>query len=491
MQNDLREKTARGALARLCAQGVNLLLRVVSLGILAHLLRPADFGLVGMVTAFTGVLNLFRDFGLSAASVQSPTVSEGQKSTLFWINVLLGAALALAGIALSPFVAAFYHEPRLRWVTIVIASAFLFNAAGIQHSALLQRQMRFTSLSIIDTGSWILSTSIAILAAKAGWGYWSLVAMTVSMPLSASLAFWITSGWIPGLPRKRTGIRPLARFGGTITINGLILYVASNFEKVLLGRYWGAAAIGIYGRGYQLIRIPTDTLNSAVGEVAFSALSRLQDDPRRLKNYFLKGYSLVIGLTLPATCACFVFASDLIAVLLGPKWNEAAPIFRLLTPTILVFAMANPLGWLLSAIGMVERGVKMALVIAPLMIAGYFVGLPHGPQGVAIAYSTVMSLWLFPLIAWSVHGTVISFKDVMMAISRPLAATVVAGLLAFGACRFCGSSHLIRLIVGGAVLAGTYAGMLLYVMGQRSFYIDLAKNLIGRRTAREEALASA
>ena len=190
---------------------------------------------------------------------------------------------------------------------------------------------------MIDTGSWIVSTVVAIGAAKAGYGYWALVAMTVAQPLIATTAFWLFTAWVPGMPCRRAGIGSMVRFGGTLTVNGLLVYVASNFEKVLLGRFWGAEAIGIYGRAYQLIRIPTDTLNGAIGEVAFSALSRLQDDPVRLRSYFLKGYSLVLALTLPATFACGVFADDLIGALLGPKWKDAAPIFRLLTPTILVF----------------------------------------------------------------------------------------------------------------------------------------------------------
>jgi O-antigen/teichoic acid export membrane protein len=120
--------------------------------------------------------------------------------------------------------------------------------------------------------------------------------------------------------------------------------LASNFEKVLIGRFWGAEAIGIYGRAYQLIRIPTDVLNSAVGDVAFSALSQIEGDASRLKRYFLKGYALVVAVTLPITAACAFFADDVVATLLGPKWKDAVEIFRLLAPTILVFAMANPLG---------------------------------------------------------------------------------------------------------------------------------------------------
>ena len=378
---DLKEKTIRGGLARLCAQGADFTMRLVSLMVLARLLNPKDFGLVGMVTAFTGVLILFRDFGLSAAAIQRPVVTEEQLSTLFWINVAVGAGLVLLILAMAPFIAIFYHEPRLLKVTAALSGSFLFNAAGIQHGALLQRQMRFTTLAVVSTISLVVSTALAIGAARAGWGYWALVVMTLATPIINTLGFWMTTKWVPGPPRKRTGIRSMMHFGGTITLNGLVIYISSNFEKVLLGRFWGADALGIYGRAYQLINIPTANLNSAAGEVAFSALSRLQDDPVRLKSYFLKGYSLVLAMTMPMTVACALFADDLIFVFLGPKWKAAAPIFRFLAPTIMAFAIANPLGWLIMSLGLVRRGLKMALVIAPLLILSYLIGLRWGPTG--------------------------------------------------------------------------------------------------------------
>jgi O-antigen/teichoic acid export membrane protein len=490
---DLREKAVRGTLARVCAQSANLALRVGSLAVLARLLDPKDFGLVGMVAALTGILSLFRDFGLSAASVQHAHVTEEQTSTLFWVNVMFGALLAVITAGSAPIIASFYHEPRLYWVTIAMASTFLLNAAGIQHSARLQRELRFTALSIIDTGSWIVGTGIAIGGAKAGWGYWALVAMAAAVPLTATLAFWVVTAWVPRMPSRSAGVGSMMRFGGTLTVNGIVVYIASNFEKVLLGRYWGADAIGIYGRAYQLIRIPTDTLTGAIGEVAFSALSRLQDDASRLRSYFLKGYSLVLALTLPATVACGVLAPDLIGFVLGPKWKEAAPIFRLLTPTILVFAIANPLSWLLSAIGMVVRGVKMSLVIAPLMVGSYFVGLPYGPKGVACAYSAIMVLWLVPVVVWSVHGTAVSLRDIVDTVSRPLIASVVAGAVAFVACSVYGryQHHLARLILGSLVLTAAYLVTILYIMGQKSYYADLFRKFIRRSPVEGKVLVSA
>jgi O-antigen/teichoic acid export membrane protein len=185
-------------------------------------------------------------------------------------------------------------------------------------------------------------------------------------------------------------------FGGTVTLNSLIVYVAYNLEKVLLGRFWGADVLGFYGRAYQLANMPTQNLNSAIGGVAFSALSRLQNDAVRLQNYFLNGYALVLSMTIPLTIFGMLFADDLIEVILGSKWMETAYIFRLLTPTILIFGIINPLGWLLLAIGLQGRSLTIAMVSAPLVITAYVVGLPYGPSGVALAYSSAMTLWLIP-----------------------------------------------------------------------------------------------
>jgi O-antigen/teichoic acid export membrane protein len=490
---DLKERTIRGGSARICSQGASFLLRVGSVMLLARLLEPRDFGLVGMVTAFTGVLGLFRDFGLSAAAVQRANITEEQTSFLFWINVAVGLVLGLVTVCLAPAVSSFYREPRLVWITIVLAAGFVFNAAGVQHSAMLQRQMRFTALSLIDTISLVASTGVAIGVAIAGYGYWALVSMAVCLPLSTTVGVWLVSGWVPGMPHQRAGVRSMMRFGGLMTLNGLIVYVASNLDKVLIGRFCGAEAIGLYGRAYQLIRIPVDNLNGAVGEVAFAALSRIQNEPDRLKRYFLKGYSLVLAVTMPITVACAIFADEMIVVLLGPKWKEVAGIFRFLSPTILVFAIANPLGWLLNSTGKVGRCVKIALVFTPVVIAGYVVGLPYGPIGVASAYSVVMTLWVVPVIAWCVRGTVISFRDVALVIGRPLISIILAAGLAFAVRLFYGITllPLPRLLLESTILLITYGGVLLFVAGQKALYLDLLRSLKASPSAEEESLPSA
>jgi O-antigen/teichoic acid export membrane protein len=479
---DLKARAIRGGFVRMVALGVTSLLRIGSLIVLARLLEPNDFGLVGMVTVVTGVFELFKDAGLSMATIQRADVTNEQVSTLFWINILVGIILMVLSMAIAPFLVSFYHEPRLLWVAGTLAMGFVFNAAGVQHSAILHREMRFFALTITEVLSLVVSSGVGIVMAFAGYGYWSLVGMALTLPMASTVFLWLATAWIPGRPHRGIGIRSMIRFGGLITLNSLIVYIAYNFEKLLLGRFWGAAALGLYGRAYQLINIPVNNLNSASGAVLFSALSRLQHDPARLKRYFLKGYSLLLALTLPITIFCALFSDDIILVLLGPKWEDAATIFRLLTPTIVIFAIINPMAWLLFSLGLVGRSLKLALVICPIVVTAYILGLPYGPIGVASAYSIAMTLWFVPHILWCIHGTVISTSDLLHASGRPLVSAIVAAVVAFTV-QFYWSGllpALPRLLLGGFVLFVSYIWLLLYVMGQKAFYLELIRELKSR-----------
>jgi len=477
----LKERTIRGGAAKLAGQALSLLLRLGTLIVLARIIDPGDFGLVAMVTAITGVFDIFASGGLSTATIQKADVSHEQISTLFWINMAIGALLAALCVASGPLLAAFYHEPRTAWVIIAVAPAFVVNAASVQHLALMQRELRYVAITAIEIASQIVASGLGIGLALAGYGYWALVANMIAGPFVTAICAWSASGWLPGRPRPNNEIGSMLRFGRTVTLNGLVVYVGYNVEKVLLGRYWGSEVLGLYGRAFQLVNLPTAALNGAIGPVAFAALSRLQNDPVRLKKYFLRGYSLVLSMTVPATIFCVLFSDDIIVVVLGPRWTDAAIIFRLLAPTILIFGIINPLSWLLLSVGLQGRSLKLGLVIAPLVSVAYLVGLPFGPHGVAFAYSAAMTLWLVPHVMWCLHGTVISVYDLLLAAGRPLLAGAFAALAAatFAAQVAHQSLPVMRLALGGVVMLGLYAWFLLVVMKQRSFYLDLLKGFRG------------
>jgi len=480
--DDLKKKTIHGSLAKLFGQTANSALRLGFIAVMARLLSPEDFGTVAMVIAVTGVYDLFTTAGLSLAAVQRPTITNEQVSSLFWVNLLVGAILGLLCVATAPVLVAFYGEPRLFWVTIAMGAGFLFNAAGVQHSAMLQREMRYVDLTAIEVMSLLLSSGLGIALAYSGFGYWALVASTIAAPAVATIAMWVATAWVPSSPRWHTDVREMLKFGGTVTINNLIVYFAYNFDKLLIGRWWGATSLGSYATAYQLVNVPTRNITGAVGAVAFAALARLQGDPARLKSYFLKGFSLLISITTPITIFSTLFADDIVLVILGPKWIEAATIFRLLSPTILVFSIINPTGWLLQSTGLHVRSLHIALAIAPLTIAAYIIGLPYGPEGVAMGFSTAMVLWLVPHVYWCLHNTGITPREFFLTILPPFAASVAAGIISGAVAYFwLDQVHvpLVRLVITGCVMVLSYASILMLGTDRRAFYLGLLKDLRG------------
>ena len=286
----LKARSVRGGAMTIGAQGLKFVLQTGSIVVMARLLTPEDFGVQGMVLAMTGFLGLFRDAGLSAVTVQRDEVNANQLSTLFWINVLLGALLVLSGVAAAPLLVAFYHDPRLYPVTVVSVLAFGISGLGFQHGALLQRNMRFAAITTIDVLSVVATLLTGIGLALAGFGYWALILSNVVGPLVGAVGAWIAMPWIPSLPKRNAGIAQMLRFGGTVTGNSVVVYLGYNTEKILLGRFWGADALGLYGRAYQLINLPVQQLHAALYDVVFPTLSRMQHDRERLCRTFLKVY---------------------------------------------------------------------------------------------------------------------------------------------------------------------------------------------------------
>lgn len=476
----LKTQALHGGVARLFGQAANFVLRLGFMMVLARLLSPQDFGLVAMVTVVTGIYELFSSAGLSSATIQKATVTNAQISTLFWVNMLVGILLSLLCLVTAPVLAEFFHEPRVFGITMVMSLGFLSNAAGVQHTALLSRQMRYVILTIIEITSLLISVAIGIGMALADFGYWALVGSSLAYTTCITIGVWLVTGWVPGMPRRDQHIRSMLGFGGIVTLNSLIVYCGYNLEKALLGRFWGANSLGIYGRGYQIINLPTSNINAAVGGVCYSALSRLQHDPVRYKRYFLKSYSLITSLTIPITIFSALFADDIVLIVLGPKWGEATAVFRLLAPTVLVFGLINPMGWFLFSLGLQLRSLILASIIAPLVLIACIIGLPYGPTGVAFAYSTALSLWLIPHLVWCVHGTMVSPRDLANAVAPPLVAGGVAALLAWPADNWISgfSSPIVRLMLGAFVAFVSYYCILLFALKQKAMYFSLLRELL-------------
>ena len=284
--DELKGKSLRGGAIAVAAQGGKVLLQTGTLMLLARLLSPDDFGLTGMAATLTGFLGLFRDAGLSAATVQRLEVTHEQISTLFWINLAVGIGLAACTVLLAPAVVQFYSEPRLYWIVIVTGASFIFNGLVAQHGALITREMRFATQARIDLTALAAGSAVGIIMAFLGWRYWSLVAAGLVNSIVGATSVLLAVPWSPGPPRRGVGVRSMLRFGGLSTCSGVLVFLAWNADNILVGRFWGTHALGLYGRAYQLATLPVEQLTSTLHGVAISGLSAIQDDTERLSRSF-------------------------------------------------------------------------------------------------------------------------------------------------------------------------------------------------------------
>jgi len=483
--DELKRRSVRGGAASLVSQGFAFAAQMGSTVILARLLSPEDYGIQSMVLTMTGFFTQFRDGGLSTATVQQKVLTNEQISTLFWLNVALGSGLALLVAALAPAMVLFYRDSRLLHVTLASSLLFFLNGLAVQHKALLDRSMRFVTVAKIDILQLSVGVAVGIGMALRGYGYWALLGQALASSATSTIASWVAMPWRPGKPARGAGVRSMVRLGSTVTLNSFVVYLGYNAEKILLGRFWGVEAIGIYGRAYALANLPVQQFIGSIGSVAFPMLSRLQNDPERLKRSFLKCHSVVLALIIPAVLGCSLFADELVTTVLGPKWNGIPPILRLLAPTVLVFALINPFSWLLRATGRVERSLNIAFLICPVVVIGIVSGLKYGPPGVALGYSTAMIILLVPVVAWAKSGTDVTAKDYWDMIKRPSISGLFGGaagwLFSLAVGHTC--APLPFLISALAVSFGTYLIMLFWVMGQGPVYQDLFRSIFQRKSA--------
>jgi PST family polysaccharide transporter len=369
---------------------------------MARLLTPQDYGLIGMVAFVTGFVAMYKDLGLSAATIQKSEISVEQISTLFWVNVVLSLGITLLTAAIAPLVAWFYGEPRLTWITVVTSVGFLISGLAVQHEALLRRQMRYFALAAIGLTSVIGGYVVGITMARYGYSYWALVFSQLAVVSTNTALTIFLCRWVPSSPRRNTGVRSMIRFGGNLTGFATINYFSRNLDNLLIGRFWGAQQLGLYSRAYQLMGLPIDQINEPVTTVAVPSLSRLTDSPEDYRRAYLRMLEKIALVTMPGVVFMLVTSDWIIHILLGSQWVGAIRIFVLLGITALFQPVANTTGWLLVSQGRTHHMLQWGLISGPIIMASIVAGLPWGAVGVAASYAFTRVCIVDPLLYWFV-----------------------------------------------------------------------------------------
>lgn len=409
---DLKRRTVRGGAITVSSQAAKFLLRLGSTAVLARLLTPADFGLIAMVTVITGFVEMFKDAGLSMATIQRERITHAQVSTLFWINVALGVFVMLVIAALAPFISWIYGEARLLWVTIALSGTMIFGGLAVQHQALLRRQMLFGRLAFIEIASMSVGVATAIFFAWQGYAYWSLVAMTASTAATTALMSFLMSGWIPGMPVVGSNVRPMLKFGGQFAGAGWIMYLGRQLDKLLLGYFAGPVTLGYYGRAYSLVVQPWVLLIGPLSDSVNTALCRAISRSRReFIRLFQWSIAILAMLSFGAATFVFLFADQIVDIALGDQWGSAAPIIMAMSPAICAQSIRIATRSLALPCGAPNLLFKWTLVSTPITMAGVAAGMPWGAFGIAVGVSVaevVSALASVPYFARRLQFSVVS-----------------------------------------------------------------------------------
>lgn len=262
--DDLAAKAVRGGVSTAGAQLAYFLIQTGGTAVLARLLTPRDYGVMGMVNVVIAFAAVFKTFGLAMPTIQKANISRSQVSTLFWINLAVGLLLAICVGALSPLVGWFFREPAVVPITAILSITLLLNAAAVQHSALLRRHLRLSGLALASILGQVTSVGLSIGLAFAGLNYWALAYGTLAGAMVVLLLTFFLCPWIPSRPKRTSGVRGMLVFGADVVGFDFVNYFSRNLDNILIGRYWGSVSLAYYTKAYGLFMLPISQIRGPV-----------------------------------------------------------------------------------------------------------------------------------------------------------------------------------------------------------------------------------
>lgn len=425
----IRGTAVSGAFYLGLSQIVRLLLTILSTIIIARLLSPDDYGVMAMCAPVLGFLLMFQDLGLGTATVQQKTISEDQLSALFWINVLASIAIAIILIAISPGVAWFYGDVRAGYVTAAGAIGTLVGGTALQHTALLNRNLRFGVLSAAEIAASVVSFLVAAALAFLLRSYWALVIGATAGMVTNTAIVWRRSPWRPRWRVSVAGAGGSAHVGGHVTTFNLVNFFSRNADNILLGRFAGVDAVGLYDRSYKLMMLPLQSVNGPLTRLLMPLLSRMAEDPVRYRRTYDFSLRALVLATVPGIAVATMYSDRLMPFLLGERWASAGPIFFWLGLAGILQPAHNLLGLLFLSTGRSRAYMRWGVINAAITVAGFVVGMAWGPVGVAASFFLTTAARTPLIFAAACRGSPVAAVDLYAAHIGPLAGAGLACVL--------------------------------------------------------------
>lgn len=396
--SSLKSMTIHGilwsAVESIAAKGIAFVIGII----LARILSPKEFGLIGMITVFIAVSESFINSGFSQALIRKKNCSQTDYSTVFYFNLASGVLFFLILFYSAPLISDFFKEPQLTALVKVLALILIIDSLTIIQRTILTRRIDFklqTKISVIST---IASGIVGIGLAYSGYGVWSLVFQTITKQGFNSLLLWIWNSWRPKLVFSIQSFRELFAFGSRLLVSGLIDTLYRNIYYLVIGKYFSARELGYYTRAQQFNDLPSANLNSIMSRVTYPVLAQMQDDPVKLKSGYKKMIKSIMLISMLLMAGLAVVSESLVITLIGEKWRASIVYLQLLTFVGMLYPLHALNLNMLKVQGRSDLFLKLEiikkLIAIPTIIIGIFFGIKV----------MILGMWVNTLIAYYLNS---------------------------------------------------------------------------------------
>jgi polysaccharide transporter, PST family len=472
--NEIQRRSRQGPLFMLGRRAFAVIIGLLTTVVMPHFLRPADYGLAAMAGMVFTLGEMFKDFGLGSALLRKGTINAEEVTFLFWFNIGTTAVISTLIAVTSPLAALFFHQKAVTAIILVSLAGFVMSGIAMQHRGLLNRNLRFAEIALIDSLSLLLQFVLTLLLAIRGLGVWSIVAGNISYSAINGLLCILRSRWKPGRPRLVSEMRAILAFGANTSIYSLALFFSTNITPLLIGNTQSVASLGQYTRANAFLSLPLNNLVEPLAQATLPVLARLRPYPELYRTTYLNFLQRLNLAVLPAAAFLLLAARPLVEATLGSNWREAGDLLAILAPVI----GALGFGYAVSDLFITQdRSAELrSLGLAELVVrvGAVFIGVRFGIYGAAGAYMlATLSVVVARVYVASRSGPV-SFADhVATALpAAPIAAGVALGCgIGFYVSDALASGLIVRaIIITGASTVLALGAMLMVGVSRRAVF---------------------
>lgn len=353
--------------------------------ILARILSPAEFGLIGMAMVFISLSEIFTNMGLSAALVQRLDPSEEHYSSSFYLNLAAALFLTVLFIVTAPLIAGFFKTKEITSIIRVLSLSLLISGFSVVQEARLRKFMKFNILAKARLVSSVISGITGIAMAFTGFGVWSLVAQTLLGRTITTVYYWLASGWKPKILYRFRAIKELWSYGLNMFVSGLIDRAYSQIDSIVIARIFSPTDLGLYSRAKSLNRFIIQYSSESIGSVTFPAMAAIQDNRQRMIELGLKAETLIAFFSFGLLGLLYVTAGPLILTLFGPKWEASISIYKLLCLSGFAYPVSAATLSMLRASGDSRSFLRVEIWKKIVGLAGLSIGFLYGLKGFLIS----------------------------------------------------------------------------------------------------------